>query len=1247
MAGGTPVSRTVAIYIDQAAAEQSAEKLRKKVESLEKTIRRGEQAGRDMSAQITQLGNSRNRLTELDGVISGRMTPSIRTMTAQVTKLRNELVNMSRDAPGYAAKFEAFRAASNRLNELNRELRGVEETMDRTSKPGFWGRMKQGIVQGLGIAGGFGIGAVISKGIGLIKEFVNGAVEAAQKFEALQVSFEKLLGSRSAANDMIRDLQKFSLATPFEFSDVAELTKQLLAFGFAQKDIIPTLDMLGNIASAVGKEKLPNLILAFSQVRMNGRLMAQDLNQLINAGFNPLEIISQKTGKSVADLRKDMENGLVSFAQVEDAFKTVTSEGGRFYNLMQDQSKTTSGALSNLKDAWGQFSTAVGMSSNGPLKSAYVMLGDFVSKLKEWVTLSPDEEVRKEQYELNVLVTAINSANTSQETRNNLIGTLRKNYPDFLGKLKQEEITTGLLQNRLNDVNVEYEKRLNLIGRTQQQEALLGQKQKESQAQAEAAQVRAALSMAGLNKPLGQISADDIEKLNTQGKTGLQSTLAKLNFLNMMDGSMIDADNLSTRAYLKAIRRADELEKKAQANSKITDQALVEGNKAVEEATKIADPMTIALAERQKYIDVIKSQREIVKGKTGDIKAFYDQKIKENELQVKIQDDKIAAIKEANKPKPAATAPVDKKAESAAKKAAREHAQAEKDVADLQFKLKQLQDDVKAASLDAEAGFEDKANADLQKISKKYEALIKEVKDRISKAAGLTPTEIAALNTLIQEYAKLEAQDIDNLKAKQSKDRDEKNFKRETQALSDHFNEQRQLAGQHFADGLLTEQQYKDALLKIDVDEAQSRVLLAQDYADNVKAAAEELEKAKTAAVEKGIKDRRSLEQREKDERAAALQLNLILAKKGSREEQDARIAIVKNGFAEQRKQLQANSAERLLLDAQEKEQLKLLDAEYWKAKVDKISEILNGIAGVFSEFMGYLNNRDDARLDKEKSDNDKKKDSYQRMLDNKQISQEQYNQYISDADSKMEKEEKEARKRQAKREKAAALFSAIINTAGAVAQALNNPWPLNLVLAAIAGAAGAVQIASIATQKEPQFAKGGIFDTTGGIADGPSHAEGGIGMYDEKTGKKVGEMEGNEAYMILSKKTTAANRDIIEKLLASSMSGSGERIAMAGDFFQKPKQIDYGNAIESISFTRHYRNGGVTQPAAVSEIEKAPAGSSSSDQQTLRDMASAIEKLNKRLDRPIMAQLTWTDIKEKQDQYEMLKKESSFQPGG
>ncbi len=96
MAGGNPVSRTVAIYIDQAAAEHGAEKLTKKIEQLEAAIRRGQTAGRDMSQQIAQLGQTRERLNELNGVISGRMTPSINQLTSYVTQLRNQLVNMSR-----------------------------------------------------------------------------------------------------------------------------------------------------------------------------------------------------------------------------------------------------------------------------------------------------------------------------------------------------------------------------------------------------------------------------------------------------------------------------------------------------------------------------------------------------------------------------------------------------------------------------------------------------------------------------------------------------------------------------------------------------------------------------------------------------------------------------------------------------------------------------------------------------------------------------------------------------------------------------------------------------------------------------------------------------------------------------------------------------------------------------------------------------------------------------------------------
>jgi len=175
------------------------------------------------------------------------------------------------------------------------------------------------------------------------------AIKSAADMEMQQAAFETLLGSAERAKGLLADLTDLAAKTPFQLTDLADASKTMLAFGITAEKILPNIQMLGDIAGG-NAEKLKSLTLAFSQIQSTGRLMGQDLLQLINAGFNPLSIIAQKTGKSMADLKKDMERGAISADMVSDAFKTATSEGGLFFGGMERASKTFSGQMSTLLD---------------------------------------------------------------------------------------------------------------------------------------------------------------------------------------------------------------------------------------------------------------------------------------------------------------------------------------------------------------------------------------------------------------------------------------------------------------------------------------------------------------------------------------------------------------------------------------------------------------------------------------------------------------------------------------------------------------------------------------------------------------------------------------------------------------------------------------------------------------------------------------------------------------------------------
>ncbi len=179
---------------------------------------------------------------------------------------------------------------------------------------------------------------------------VGGMLKLAADAEQTAVSFEVLLGSAEKAKALVEDLTKFGAATPFEVPGLSQAAKTLLNFGVAGDQVMGSLDMLSNVAMG-NNEKLQALATVYGQIASTGRLTGGDLLQLINAGFNPLLTISQRTGRSMADLKKDMEKGLITFDMVKAAFQAETAEGGRFYQMNEKMSKTLGGLWSSASDA--------------------------------------------------------------------------------------------------------------------------------------------------------------------------------------------------------------------------------------------------------------------------------------------------------------------------------------------------------------------------------------------------------------------------------------------------------------------------------------------------------------------------------------------------------------------------------------------------------------------------------------------------------------------------------------------------------------------------------------------------------------------------------------------------------------------------------------------------------------------------------------------------------------------------------
>ena len=211
----------------------------------------------------------------------------------------------------------------------------------------------------LGSLGRLASGAAAGFALLKLKDYGQYALQTSAAFEQLAISFRVMTGSAQVGQELTDAIIELGAKTPMTAHQLSKAAQLLLSFGESAENIIPDLKLLGDITGGE-VNRFNQLSLAFAQVGANGRLMGQDLLQMVNAGFNPLQIISQKTGRSMGELRKEMEEGRISFQMVAQAMKDATAEGGRYFGLMEQQAGSLNGLLSTNADTWEQVAKNIG-----------------------------------------------------------------------------------------------------------------------------------------------------------------------------------------------------------------------------------------------------------------------------------------------------------------------------------------------------------------------------------------------------------------------------------------------------------------------------------------------------------------------------------------------------------------------------------------------------------------------------------------------------------------------------------------------------------------------------------------------------------------------------------------------------------------------------------------------------------------------------------------------------------------------
>ena len=195
--------------------------------------------------------------------------------------------------------------------------------------------------------------------VGIGTAIVIATAKVAGQFEQWDIAFETMLGSAKDAKKMMADLFDFAKKTPFEIPELVKNSKLLLGMGIEAKKIIPTMKNLGDVAAGLGVP-IERLALNFGQVKAQTKLTGRELRDFAIAGVPILSELAKNLGKSKQEISAMVSAGKIGFGDVEDAFISMSSEGGKFFNLMERQNKSMLGLWSNMKDQQTQLKKAIG-----------------------------------------------------------------------------------------------------------------------------------------------------------------------------------------------------------------------------------------------------------------------------------------------------------------------------------------------------------------------------------------------------------------------------------------------------------------------------------------------------------------------------------------------------------------------------------------------------------------------------------------------------------------------------------------------------------------------------------------------------------------------------------------------------------------------------------------------------------------------------------------------------------------------
>lgn len=1257
-----PVNRQINIYINQEAAQRSMDQLNLKADKLSKTIKKGEAAGLDMSKQIEKLGQTKSKIAELEGVISGKFAPSLNMARKRAADLKKELDNMSSSAPGYAAKLKEFEKASETLKKLKTEANATGVALEKSfgKNQSFWSQVK-------GIAAGTLIGGFLMEMPAAIYGALNGMIQGNAKLSDSLADVKKATGlTVEEVKALNSELSKIDTRTKSaELREIAiglgqigeaankenieNIDKIVVAlgdeFGGGAREITTTLGILRNNLSDIKSgnygEDVLHIANALNLLGAEGLATAPVVVEFASRMSGVMQTFGVSSGQilglsaSMQELGIESERGstamvklLQKMAAETDKFgKIITASGG---NLKDFQKLINTDIIA----AFQLFAEAAKKAGSTNASFAAILkevdadgsgAGEVLSKLAQNAELVNS----KVTLSTNALKESSSITEEFNTKNNNLAATLEKISKKMSAAFTNSTITSGLtgLVNKFGewvgaiDASEVALKRLteqsgNLSKMEEAIPPLLAQYEELKNKTQLSAEEQEALR--GIIQRITEIMPEAANAFDEYGRaidisTGAAKEHLRLQRLMLAEDYENEIENteekvFETRARLgeekaklyRMVLRADMWRKKGE------DHMYAQSNLVIAETRKNIDDLQNAIDAAYARLNKLKGlplTGEANNGGTMEIPLPHG---------VSLTDYKALG----NKTKPTNTPSPSPTLENKSGRSP------EKDLEKLRDKVLQVNREIAAAE-------QGENQASIQRAQEKYLALSRE----INAFAKKFPQQV---KEMLSQLTEAEQTEIGALMNKQNTERIEKAYEQQLAALQAHLAEERRLLDQQYAERKITRKQYDEAIAYSDREGLEARKKLAENYSKLIPKAEKDMQDAMTREAEKGASDRLKADTSAKTNIETRLRTNVLTARKGSRAELNARLDEIKYHYDQERELAEGNAEALKDIDKREHQEVSKTRSDFFKGKLEQYLAVGQAIVGVIGDYVAYANQREQEMLDAEKERNEERKKGWKEMLDNKRITQAQYDKNVAKADEELRKKEHEAKVRQFNRTKAANIGTATMNLALAIsgvwAQWAEVPW-VAAALTALAAAAAGIQIANIVRQKPPTYAYGRRPEGAGGVPAGPSHSNGGINLVDGQTGEVVGQMEGDEP--ILSKDTYSNNKELVEALLDSSMYNSGKRIQW---YNSMPSPINYQRA--SAALQSSYRTGRTATSTTEVNYNNTGGGSSSNDYALMMGM---MEKFMQKMDVPFKSYVVYKDVREKQEEYDSLKKAGSY----